>query len=152
MPNAGRCWKERLRQRLMTLFSGGPEAESADLVFDAVGMGATRKAACEMVVPGGTIVHIGLQDSADGIDTPSHHPAGNSFLRHLLLHQIRFCGCVETADPWVGEKTTSGLRFARSTRGLRALSTFTKARRRQKLSFRWPDQKPTDRFMSVGLW
>ncbi len=62
-------------------FSGGPEAESADLVFDAVGMGATRKAACEMVVPGGTIVHIGLQDSADGIDT-----------RRITLQEIHFSG------------------------------------------------------------
>jgi len=60
---------------------GGPEAESVDLVFDAVGMGATRKAACELVMPGGTIVHIGLQDSADGLDT-----------RRITLQEIHFSG------------------------------------------------------------
>ena len=59
----------------------GPEVETADIVLDAVGMGATRKAACELVVPGGTIVHIGLQDSADGIDT-----------RRITLHEIHFSG------------------------------------------------------------
>ena len=61
--------------------NGGPEAETADVVLDAVGMGATRKAACELVVPGGTIVHIGLQDSADGIDT-----------RRITLQEIHFSG------------------------------------------------------------
>ncbi len=60
---------------------GGPEAESVDVIFDAVGMGATRKAACELAVPGGTIVHIGLQDSADGIDT-----------RRITLQEIVFSG------------------------------------------------------------
>lgn len=58
-----------------------PEASSADMVFDAVGMGATRKAACELVVPGGTIVHIGLQDGGDGIDT-----------RRITLQEIHFSG------------------------------------------------------------
>lgn len=61
--------------------AGGPEAESADMVFDAVGMGVTRKAACELVMPGGTIVHIGLQDSKDGIDT-----------RRITLQEIHFSG------------------------------------------------------------
>ena len=61
--------------------SGGPELESADVVLDAVGMGVTRKAACELVMPGGTIVHIGLQDSADGIDT-----------RRITLQEIHFSG------------------------------------------------------------
>ena len=61
--------------------SEGPEISSADIVFDAVGMGATRKAACELVIPGGTIVHIGLQDSADGIDT-----------RRITLQEVHFSG------------------------------------------------------------
>ncbi len=61
--------------------SEAPELSSADIVFDAVGMGATRKAACELVIPGGTIVHIGLQDGADGIDT-----------RRVTLQEIHFSG------------------------------------------------------------
>lgn len=61
--------------------SGGPEPDSADVVFDAVGMGATRKAACALAIPGATIVHIGLQDSAEGIDT-----------RRITLQEIHFSG------------------------------------------------------------
>ncbi|GAC1327507.1 MAG: galactitol-1-phosphate 5-dehydrogenase [Beijerinckiaceae bacterium] len=43
---------------------GGPddaEAESADLVIDAVGSDATRASASRLVRPGGVIVHTGLQ-------------------------------------------------------------------------------------------
>ena len=61
--------------------NGGPEASSADIVFDAVGMGITRKAASELVMPGGTILHIGLQDNNDGIDT-----------RRITLQEIHFSG------------------------------------------------------------
>jgi threonine dehydrogenase-like Zn-dependent dehydrogenase len=61
--------------------TGGPEPESADVVLDAVGMGATRKAACTLAMPGGTIVHIGLQDSSEGIDT-----------RRITLQEIHFSG------------------------------------------------------------
>jgi len=39
-----------------------------DLVFDAVGGAATRRAACEAVATGGVILHIGLQDNEGGID------------------------------------------------------------------------------------
>ncbi|MGI9363803.1 MAG: alcohol dehydrogenase catalytic domain-containing protein [Rhizobiaceae bacterium] len=60
---------------------GGPELDSAEVVFDAVGMGATRKAACALAIPGATIVHIGLQDSAEGIDT-----------RRITLQEIHFSG------------------------------------------------------------
>lgn len=42
---------------------------SADLIFDAVGSGMTRAAASQIVRPGGGIVHIGLQDKAEGLDT-----------------------------------------------------------------------------------
>lgn len=55
-----------------------PEAE---MILDAVGMGATRRAASAQVTPGGTIVHIGLQDNADGLDT-----------RRITLQEIRFVG------------------------------------------------------------
>ena len=55
--------------------------EGVDIVFDAVGSGATRKAASEMVRPGGTIVHIGLQDNAEGLDT-----------RRITLQEVAFTG------------------------------------------------------------
>ncbi|MEP0941895.1 MAG: alcohol dehydrogenase catalytic domain-containing protein [Rhizobiaceae bacterium] len=61
--------------------SDAPDASSADIVFDAVGMGITRKAASELVMPGGTILHIGLQDSNEGIDT-----------RRITLQEIHFSG------------------------------------------------------------
>ena len=61
--------------------AGGPESGSVDIVFDAVGSGRTRAASCQLVRPGGTIVHTGLQDSADGIDT-----------RHITLQEITFLG------------------------------------------------------------
>jgi threonine dehydrogenase-like Zn-dependent dehydrogenase len=69
--------------------AAGPEPGSVDIVFDAVGSGRTRKAACELVRPGGTIVHTGLQDNADGIDT-----------RHITLQEITFLGtyCYTPAD------------------------------------------------------
>lgn len=61
--------------------NGGPEAETVDLVFDCVGMGATRNAASELAIPGGTIVHIGLQANDEGIDT-----------RRITLQEIHFSG------------------------------------------------------------
>jgi threonine dehydrogenase-like Zn-dependent dehydrogenase len=60
---------------------GGPENNSADMVLDAVGMGATRKAASALVIRGGTIVHIGLQDNTEGLDT-----------RRITLDEIHFSG------------------------------------------------------------
>ena len=53
----------------------------SDIVLDAVGMGPTRKAASEIVRPGGAIVHIGLQDNDPGLDT-----------RRLTLQEIAFIG------------------------------------------------------------
>ncbi|MEM9732726.1 MAG: alcohol dehydrogenase catalytic domain-containing protein [Pseudomonadota bacterium] len=61
--------------------TGEPDEGSVDLVFDAVGMGRTREAASRLAIPGGTIVHIGLQDSAEGIDT-----------RRITLQEIHFSG------------------------------------------------------------
>ncbi len=61
--------------------AGGPEAGSVDIVFDAVGSGRTRAAACQLVRPGGTIVHTGLQDNGEGIDT-----------RRITLQEINFLG------------------------------------------------------------
>lgn len=58
-----------------------PAEASMDVVFDAVGMGPTRKAASKLTVAGGTIVHIGLQDNTDGLDT-----------RRITLQEIHFSG------------------------------------------------------------
>jgi len=64
-------------------------AENCDILIDAVGSGLTRKAASELVRPGGVIVHIGLQDNLDGLDT-----------RRLTLQEITFQGsyCYTDAD------------------------------------------------------
>lgn len=64
-------------------------ASQVDLVLDCVGAGVTRKASCEMVKPGGTIIHVGLQDNSDGIDT-----------RRITLQEIAFIGtyCYTNAD------------------------------------------------------
>lgn len=58
-----------------------PAESSVDLVIDAVGMGLTRAAASRMVRPGGTIVHVGLQDTDPGLDT-----------RRITLQEISFFG------------------------------------------------------------
>lgn len=88
-----------LRRDLLATFDGltpydplnceGPEAESVDLVLDAVGSGHTRKASCELVRPGGVIVHVGLQDSNEGLDT-----------RRITLQEISFLGsyCYRVTD------------------------------------------------------
>lgn len=63
------------------LGSDGPQPESVDMVFDAVGSGRTRAASSALVRPGGIIVHTGLQDSAEGLDT-----------RRITLQEILFLG------------------------------------------------------------
>ncbi len=52
-----------------------------DLVVDAVGYEATRKMSSELARPGGVIVHIGLGDSAPGLD-----------VRRMTLQEITFIG------------------------------------------------------------
>ncbi|MEM9781881.1 MAG: alcohol dehydrogenase catalytic domain-containing protein [Pseudomonadota bacterium] len=67
-----------------------PIAEGrSDVVIDAVGSGPTRAAASALVAPGGTIVHLGLQDNAPGLDT-----------RRLTLQEITLVGvyCYTRAD------------------------------------------------------
>ena len=61
--------------------SGSCPLEVVDVVLDAVGTGVTRAAASALVRPGGNIVHIGLQDSNDGLDT-----------RRMTLQEIGFVG------------------------------------------------------------
>ncbi len=58
-----------------------PEANSFDLVIDAVGSGRTRASSCEMVKAGGIISHVGLQDNEPGLDT-----------RRITLDEITFLG------------------------------------------------------------
>ena len=60
---------------------GAPEHKSADLVLDCVGSVATRKAASELIAPGGTIVHVGLQENGDALDT-----------RYFTLQEVTFAG------------------------------------------------------------
>ncbi len=59
-----------------------PEADSWDIVIDAVGGKATRQAASRAVKPGGAIVHIGLMDNSGGLD-----------VRKLTLQEVTFMGC-----------------------------------------------------------
>jgi len=54
---------------------------SADIIIDAVGSGVTRAEASRLTRPGGQIVHIGLQDNLEGLDT-----------RRLTLQEISFRG------------------------------------------------------------
>jgi alcohol dehydrogenase len=60
---------------------GGPADNAIDLVIDAVGGKATRKAALAAVKPGGVLLHIGLQDWASEID-----------MRKLTLAEITLIG------------------------------------------------------------
>ena len=55
--------------------------QGVDVIIDAVGSGATRRTASSMVRPGGVIVHIGLQDNLDGLDS-----------RRITLQEITFKG------------------------------------------------------------
>ena len=61
--------------------SGPPDDQSADLVIDCVGAPVTRKASSSLVMPGGTIVHVGLQEAGDGLDT-----------RYFTLQEVTFAG------------------------------------------------------------
>jgi len=59
-----------------------PKADSFDLVIDAVGAAATRAAACQLVAPGGVIVHVGLLPGSQGLD-----------VRRITLQEITLVGC-----------------------------------------------------------
>jgi L-iditol 2-dehydrogenase len=58
-----------------------PPAASVDLVIDAVGASATRKASSRLVAPGGQIIHIGLLPGDDGFD-----------IRRITLQEITVRG------------------------------------------------------------
>ncbi|MBO6815631.1 MAG: alcohol dehydrogenase catalytic domain-containing protein [Rhizobiaceae bacterium] len=59
------------------------------VIIDCVGSGRTRAAISAAVEPGGTIVHVGLQDNEEGLDT-----------RRLTLQEITFTGtyCYTNAE------------------------------------------------------
>ena len=54
---------------------------AADIVMDCVGGGRTRALACQAARPGGLVVHVGLQDQAEGLD-----------VRKTTLQEITFVG------------------------------------------------------------
>ena len=55
--------------------------EGFDIIIDCVGISHTRKAASAMVAPGGVVVHVGLGDSAEGLD-----------VRRMTLQEVTFIG------------------------------------------------------------
>ena len=65
------------------------QGELFDVVFDCVGCGPTRQTASACVSPGGIISHVGLQDSAEGLD-----------IRRITLQEITLLGnyCYTMAD------------------------------------------------------
>ena len=58
------------------------EADSWDIVIDAVGGAATREAASKAINPGGVVVHVGLMDNNGGLD-----------VRKFTLQEVTFIGC-----------------------------------------------------------
>ena len=63
--------------------------KTIDVVIDSVGSGTTRIAACNLVKPGGIIIHIGLQNNEPGLDA-----------RRITLQEITFKGvyCYRQSD------------------------------------------------------
>jgi threonine dehydrogenase-like Zn-dependent dehydrogenase len=55
--------------------------QTAPIVIDAVGFGATRATASQIAEPGGVIAHVGLGDDAPGLD-----------VRRATLQEITFTG------------------------------------------------------------
>ena len=96
-----------------------PPANHFELVIDAVGSGATRRAASALVRTGGLISHIGLQDNEPGLDT-----------RRLTLQEITFVGNytynladLQAALDLLGEQSIGDLSWVET----RALSEGAKA-------------------------
>ena len=79
---------KRLKESLKYLDADGLKPNSKninkdhfDIVFDTVGLEATRKQAIESIKPGGIIIHIGLTQ-----------PSGNFDFRKTTLQEITFIG------------------------------------------------------------
>jgi len=80
--------EKRLKESLKYLKAKGSKPESDkiidnhyDIVFDTVGMEATREQAIKCIKPGGTIIHIGLTQ-----------PGGSFDFRKTTLQEITFIG------------------------------------------------------------
>ena len=75
--------REFIANHLAAAITDGAELDASafDLVVDAVGFRPTREMACRVVRPGGTICHIGLGDSDDGLD-----------IRRMTLQEITVFG------------------------------------------------------------
>jgi L-iditol 2-dehydrogenase len=58
-----------------------PQAQSVDVVFDAVGARSTREAAFRMAARGAVVIHLGLLPGSDGVD-----------VRRMTLGEIIFAG------------------------------------------------------------
>lgn len=84
-PHAGRRARVAAEPGIETIDPGAPGAEpgpdAVDLVIDAVGAEATRRAASRLVRPGGVIVHVGLLPGAAGYD-----------IRRITLQEITLTG------------------------------------------------------------
>lgn len=82
--NALRREALQTHEQFATYIPGGadePEANSIDLVIDAVGANATRAASCAMARPGSVIVHVGLLPGHEGLD-----------IRKITLQEITLTG------------------------------------------------------------
>lgn len=78
-----------LRKAGFTVCHPADAGGAYDLILDAVGIAPTRRAASAAAAPGGVIVHVGLGDAADALDT-----------RRITLQEIAFLGsyCYTRAD------------------------------------------------------
>lgn len=54
--------------RVIDPLTGAPGESAFDLIIDALGVQATRKAAIAEVLPGGAVMNIGLMDNEGGFD------------------------------------------------------------------------------------
>ncbi len=80
-PNAARRKVLETTGDFRVVDPAGKGPETADLIIDAVGIPATRKAASAAIKPGGVIAHIGLGHGEGGLDT-----------RRMTLQEITFFG------------------------------------------------------------
>ncbi len=82
-PNAKRLkvCKSNLNSDCINPFSKEINQNSFDIIFDTVGMEATRQSSIKYVKPGGLIIHIGLT-----------HPSGTFDFRKATLQEVTFIG------------------------------------------------------------
>lgn len=117
-PNAMRRQTAERAARLLIYdpaSTDGPAEGSVDLVFDAVGAAATRTAACRMIAPGGTIVHVGLLPGEGGLDVRKITLQEVTVLGSYCYTHVDFLDVVDAlavgafgALEWVEERPLSG--------------------------------------------